>query len=222
MLCERKIRLFFLLLNFFYRLATAATPYLTSLWSLCLALFFQGMLHGLSDLGLFNVSLISSLDSVSLAINTVVTSMWADRCTAPLNLVYFGYALGALLSLSIVQLFRSISAHSQLQLELIGPYTTASIFCLLCSIGFAIIALKQKKRSHRREADRQPSVRKIESLDQRTFWYRSSPTTCGEGYYLYGFVLLFLLIMFHFCFGKFFFHRKLTEKEKEIFLTMFL
>ena len=130
--------------------------------------------------------------------------MWSHRCTAPLNLVYFGYALGALLSLTIVQLFRSVSDSSQLQLELIGPYTTASIFCLLCSIGFTFIAFKQRKRSNQHEVRRQKSVTKIESpLDQGTFWQRSSPTTCGQGYFLYGFILLFLLMMFNFCLGKF-------------------
>jgi hypothetical protein len=128
--------------------------------------------------------------------------MWSDRCTAPLNLVYLGYALGALLSLTIVQFFRSVSDPAQLQLELIGPYTTASILCLICSIGFTLIAVKQRKRINQHEAHRQESVTKLESFDQVTFWQRSSPTTCGQGYFLYGFVLLFLLMMFNFCFGK--------------------
>ena len=32
-------------------IATALTPYVTSLWALCLAIFVQGLLQGLSDLG---------------------------------------------------------------------------------------------------------------------------------------------------------------------------
>jgi hypothetical protein len=34
----------------FLYLATALTPYLKSLWTLCIALLFQGMLQGISDL----------------------------------------------------------------------------------------------------------------------------------------------------------------------------
>ncbi|CAF1382375.1 unnamed protein product [Adineta ricciae] len=69
--------------------ATALTPHLTSLWTLCLALLSQGMLQGISD----------------LAINTLITKMWLEDSTSPLNCVYLGYPIGALLSIIIVRIF---------------------------------------------------------------------------------------------------------------------
>ena len=177
------------------------------------------MLQGLSDLG----SISSFIDTrcrtdfffLPSAINTLVTSMWADRCTAPLNLVYFGYALGALLSLVIVQSFQadlSPSDQPARPLNLVGPYTITSIFCLICSIGFTFIAWKQRKDRHREKQRVQKSVEKIgldsdlastRSLNRSRFWQRCSPTTCGEGYFVYGFVLFSLILTFNFCFGKF-------------------
>ena len=140
--------------------------------------------------------------------------MWADRCTAPLNLVYFGYALGALLSLIIVQSFQvdpSPNDPPDRPLNLVGPYTIASLFCLICSIGFTFIALKQRRERRREKQYLQKSVEKIglnsdlastRSLNRRRFWQRCSPTTCGNGYYVYGFVLFSLILTFNFCFGK--------------------
>lgn len=76
--------------------------------------------------------------------------MWKNHSIAPLNCVYLGYTIGALLSIFIVRIFRknhfSIQDSSinviknEFQSELIGPYTIPSIFCLITSIGFSIIA----------------------------------------------------------------------------------
>jgi hypothetical protein len=156
--------------------------------------------------------------------------MWSTHSTAPLNCVYSGYAIGALLSIIIVRSFRQnnifiyqkmkssnstiISGQREFQSDLVGPYRIASIFCLISSIGFALIAYKQnqyKKKSKVEKIRVYQSVAKeeinLESKPKRifnkaTFWKTCSPTTCGQGYLAYGFILMFLLLLYNFFFGK--------------------
>jgi len=151
--------------------------------------------------------------------------MWANRSTAPLNCVYFGYAVGALFSIVIVRSFRSndplidnsnsiiIVKEGHFQSELVGPYTIASIFCLISSIGFGIIAYKQHKinKLEVRKIRVYQSVAKeeinLQSKSKRVFnkgifWKTCSPTTCGQGYFTYGFILISLLFKFIFSYSK--------------------
>ncbi|CAF3653406.1 unnamed protein product [Adineta steineri] len=188
--------------------ATFSTPYLKSLWTLCMALLFQGMVQGISD----------------LAINILITTMWSVHSTAPLNLVYLGYPLGAILSIIIVRSFRTtnslivnnstnISEEKQFQPDLVGPYRIASILCLISSIGFLWIAYKQREYKKKMKIDKirvYQSVAKeeinIESKPKRLFnkskfWKTCSPTTCGQGHLKYGFILIILLLFYNFFFG---------------------
>jgi hypothetical protein len=153
--------------------------------------------------------------------------MWTNRSTAPLNCVYFGYAVGALLSILIVRAFRKKDPlidnlnslvnvkEGQFQSELVGPYTIASVFCLISSIGFGLIAYKQHKikKAEIKKLHRYQSVAK-EEINRRSkskrvfnkgiFWKTCSPTTCGQGYLAYGFILITLLLLYNFFFGKYF------------------
>jgi hypothetical protein len=161
--------------------------------------------------------------------------MWTTRSTAPLNCVYFGYAVGALLSILIVRAFRKndplidnnikysnstiIPRSGDFQSELVGPYTIVSIFCLISSIGFGLIAYRQHqvKKKEVKKLRAYLSVEKeeinLESKSKRVFnkgifWKTCSPTTCGQGYLTYGFILISLLLLYNFFFGKkiFFFY----------------
>jgi hypothetical protein len=171
--------------------------------------------------------------------------MWANRSTAPLNCVYFGYAVGALFSIFIVRAFRQndslidnfnstiILREGHFQSELVGPYRIASIFCLISSIGFCIIAYKQHqiKKSEVRKLHVYQSVLKeeinLQSKSKRVFnkgifWKTCSPTTCGEGYFTYGFILISLLLLYNFFFGKYFtFLLRNFVKEKKKFFYSF-
>lgn len=158
--------------------------------------------------------------------------MWSIGSTAPLNCVYLGYAIGALLSIIIVRSFRQndslsdnnmkysnstiVSRQGRFQLDLVGPYAIASVFCLITSIGFAYIAYKQykiKKESTAQKLHTYKSVAKeeinIESKRKRLFnkgkfLKTCSPATCGQGYIAYGFILMSLLLLYYFLFGKIF------------------
>jgi fucose permease len=170
--------------------------------------------------------------------------MWSSRSTAPLNCVYFGYAVGALLSLVIVRSFRSnnslidknikysnstiIVKGGQFQSELVGPYTIASIFCLISAIGFGLIAYKENKSKKERKVEKvrvYQSVAKAELniqskstrlFNKGKFWIRCSPTTCGQGYFTYGFILISLLLLYNFFFGKTLF--SFIDEENEFVL----
>ncbi|CAF1158583.1 unnamed protein product [Rotaria sp. Silwood1] len=195
-------------------IATALTPYFKSLWALCIALLFQGISHGLID----------------LALNTLITNMWSSRSTAPLNCIYFGYPVGALLSIIVVRSFRQndplidknyikysnstiIIKENYFQSELVGAYIMTSIFCLISSIGFALMAYKQnqykKKEKLKELVTLQSNVKEeinIQSkskrlFNQSKFWKICSPTTCGQGYFAYGFILIFLILLFNFFVG---------------------
>jgi hypothetical protein len=159
---------------------------------------------------------------MSLAVTTLLTKMWSIGSTAPLNSVYLGYSIGALFSLIIVRSFRvnnsSInvqylnSTEKRFQSELVGPYTIASIFCLISSIGFGLIAYKQFQNSKKQKKVRVfQSVAKeeinLQSKSKRLFnkskfWRTCSPTTCGQGYFTYGFILITTILLFNFFFGK--------------------
>ncbi|CAF4079486.1 unnamed protein product, partial [Rotaria sp. Silwood2] len=156
--------------------------------------------------------------------------MWLVRCTAPLNCIYFGYPVGALLSIIIVRLFRPddlfidendikysnstiIMKENYFQSELVGAYTMTSIFCLISSIGFALIAYKQnqcKKKGNSKKLVTLPSdihekinirSKSKRSLNKSKLWKTFSPTTCGQGYIAYGFILISLISLFVLFFG---------------------
>ena len=130
-----------------------------------------------------------------LAINRLITDLWGEHSTSPLNFVFFGYPCGALLSIAFVQMFRS-SAYA-----LIGPYSIASFFAFICSMGLMFIAWEERKR---RNADRSDDPREKPSLAKaHSIWIRLSPTTCGNGHMIYGFALLICLMLFQMFFGLF-------------------
>ena len=144
--------------------------------------------------------------------------MWEEHSTAPLNCVYLGYPLGALLSILIVGLFRNtdhskseiIAEQSQFQSDLVGPYLIISICCLISSISFGLITCGEYRRRKQKkpvgesieEKAHQIVKEKKRKMNKETFWTILSPTTCGKGYFFYGFILISLLVLFQFFFGK--------------------
>lgn len=130
--------------------------------------------------------------------------MWGRHSTAPLNCVFLGYPLGALLSILIVGIFRKsdnskselLNEKSEFQSDLVGPYLIVSTFCLISSIGFGLIAFKE------REKEQKKSVEEQRKFEEKNVWTKCSPTTCGQGFILYGFILLSLLFLLNFFFGK--------------------
>lgn len=149
----------------------------------------------------------------------MVKDMWTIHSTAPLNGIYFGYPVGALLSIFIVRSYSqnhilidknstkysnsTISfKENNYQSELIVPYRIASIFCLISSIGFALIYYKQRQYKTNNQLNKNKDTNddlksKIVS-HVRKFWIKLSPTTCGEGYFVYGFTLITIILLFNF------------------------
>lgn len=133
--------------------------------------------------------------------------MWEDHSTAPLNCVYLGYPLGALSSILIVGIFRKtdyskselLNKRKEFQSDLVGPYLIISICCLISSIGFGLITFKEYQQ---RKINKKKSIEEKRKLKKENFWMKSSPTTCGQGFILYGFCLISLLFLFNFFFGK--------------------
>ena len=129
--------------------------------------------------------------------------MWENHSTAPLNCVYLGYPLGALSSILIVGIFRKtdyskselLNQKIEFQSDLVGPYLIVAICCLISSIGFGLITFKERQRRKIIEKEKR-------KLKKENIWMKCSPTTCGEGFILYGFSLISLLFLFNFFFGK--------------------
>jgi hypothetical protein len=100
------------------------------------------------------------------------------------------------------------------QSELVGPYLITSIFCLISSIAFGLIAYKQYQRNKEEKSKKFRQYQSVEKeeikfkskpkrlFNKGIFWRKCSPTTCGEGYFTYGFVLISLLLLYNFFFGK--------------------
>lgn len=145
--------------------------------------------------------------------------MWENHSTAPLNCVYLGYPLGALLSILIVGIFRMndhtkseiVVKESQFQSDLVGPYLIISICCLISSIGFGLITCGEYRRRKERKNLQQYNKENPENIvkhrkrkfNTEILWKTCSPTTCGEGYVIYGFILISLLFLFNFFFGNY-------------------
>lgn len=161
-----------------------------------------------------------------------MVTMWSTHATAPLNAVYLGYPIGAMISVLIVRSFSHDEAifdnddfqrlnttiirnKDRFQSSLFGPYTITSVFCLIATIGFALITCKKyqykKKEKLRGASASQSSVneeiniksKSKKSSNKSTIWQKCSPTTCGQGYIGYGFVLMFLLMIWQIFQGKY-------------------
>ncbi|CAF0936103.1 unnamed protein product [Rotaria sordida] len=187
--------------------------YLKQKWKLFVTLFG---LFGFMTMGI-------SYGLIDLVSNILITNVWSSRSTEPLNCIYFGYPVGALLSIIIVRSFRQndpfidrnyikysnstiIIKENYFQSELVGTYIITSIFCLISSIGFALVAHKQNQYKKKEKLEKlitsQSSIKEeinIQSKSKKSkFWKLCSPTTCGQGYFAYGFILISLILLFNF------------------------
>ncbi|CAF1038304.1 unnamed protein product [Didymodactylos carnosus] len=176
--------------------AMLVTPYIKSLFLLCVALFSEGVSQGMGLL---------------------VTKMWGARATSPLNAALLGYPCGALIAVLLIR-FSSADVHilvdprsynestpvnklPTFQPRLVPAYSAASVLCTIVTISFIIIAIKEHKRTPiesektKRIITGQKSVDDEELrlrhkpkrvLNKAIFWKSCSPTTCGSGYMVYG------------------------------------
>ncbi|CAF3238275.1 unnamed protein product [Rotaria sp. Silwood2] len=192
-------------------IAVFVTPFVTSLILMCVLFFIQGLSKGFTDLGG----------------NNLLLRMWDINAAAPLNLVHFGYPIGAVFVNLLVRPFitqkvlltnvtnnevinstLSLINATKVNSNIVIPYSITAILCFLIAIGHIFFYVPQLRNQRQKLQVQQVDYAavstnpdNVNSSVNKESSSSYSPRTCGYGSFQYGLILSTIFIIYTFFMG---------------------
>ncbi|CAF1271268.1 unnamed protein product [Adineta ricciae] len=179
-------------------LLMSITPFIGSLWPMCMIFLLQGTAGSFANMGGTNL----------------LIDMWKTRVATPLNIFHLGYGFGAIFANLLVRPFINTEDEypQAFNTSIRFPYIISGFLCFLIGIGHLVVFLQKSSERETEQAAVETVSLQCDTGNEKIEFSVYSPKTCGNGYFKYGLVLSFLFIMYIFfvsgtdqVFAKFYF-----------------